>query len=264
MKRFLATAAAAVAGLVVAGPAAAEAGYTLGGGASVDNAVVTLVSNTGDTVTTNDWSDILFTGTGVTTFSSLTKLSAQFNVTDDACAGGSPRFAISFGEKTLQVYLGTLNTTTGEFVCTPNTWLDTGNLIGSTDARFDLTQFGGNFYGTYAEALALLGSQTVTGIRVATDAGWKFADKEQTVLLRDVEINNTTFFGTAQAKPKHAAQCKNGGWSSFTNPSFRNQGQCVKYVTHQRNAARKAEQRKKLEAQKSKAKAQKAKAKGRR
>lgn len=30
--------------------------------------------------------------------------------------------------------------------------------------------------------------------------------------------------------PTEKGQCMNGGWQSFNNPSFRNQGQCVKYV----------------------------------
>ncbi len=33
-----------------------------------------------------------------------------------------------------------------------------------------------------------------------------------------------------------AAECKNGGWRHFTNPSFKNQGQCVSFFVHQRNA----------------------------
>jgi Tol biopolymer transport system component len=32
--------------------------------------------------------------------------------------------------------------------------------------------------------------------------------------------------------PMSKAQCKKGGWRNFTNPSFRNQGQCVAYVNH--------------------------------
>src|SRR5437660_401357 len=33
--------------------------------------------------------------------------------------------------------------------------------------------------------------------------------------------------------PTSREQCKHGGWQQFTNPSFRNQGQCVSYVNHQ-------------------------------
>ena len=34
-----------------------------------------------------------------------------------------------------------------------------------------------------------------------------------------------------------ARSCKKGGWKSFSSPAFKNQGQCVKYVVHGRNAA---------------------------
>ena len=42
----------------------------------------------------------------------------------------------------------------------------------------------------------------------------------------------------AQGKADFARACKKGGWKTFTNPTFKNQGQCVKYVVHGRNAAR--------------------------
>jgi Tol biopolymer transport system component len=35
-----------------------------------------------------------------------------------------------------------------------------------------------------------------------------------------------------QPGPTSKAQCKKGGWRNFTNPSFKNQGQCVAYVNH--------------------------------
>jgi hypothetical protein len=31
----------------------------------------------------------------------------------------------------------------------------------------------------------------------------------------------------------NASDCKHGGWKTFTNPSFRNQGQCVAHMNHQ-------------------------------
>jgi hypothetical protein len=36
----------------------------------------------------------------------------------------------------------------------------------------------------------------------------------------------------APAGPTSKAQCKKGGWRRFTNPSFKNQGQCIKFVNH--------------------------------
>ena len=40
--------------------------------------------------------------------------------------------------------------------------------------------------------------------------------------------------------PTSKDQCKKGGWRKFTNPSFKNQGQCVKFVKHQRGKGNKA------------------------
>lgn len=48
----------------------------------------------------------------------------------------------------------------------------------------------------------------------------------------------TTIFGTTTPPttgPTNKDQCKNGGWKTFTHPSFKNQGQCVSSVV--RNAA---------------------------
>jgi uncharacterized membrane protein len=49
-------------------------------------------------------------------------------------------------------------------------------------------------------------------------------------------INDTTYdfeLGAGAAGPPTSkAQCKHGGWRNFTNPKFKNQGQCVSYVNH--------------------------------
>jgi hypothetical protein len=37
---------------------------------------------------------------------------------------------------------------------------------------------------------------------------------------------------TPVGPPTNKDQCKNGGWQTFNNPTFRNQGQCVSYVEH--------------------------------
>jgi hypothetical protein len=42
--------------------------------------------------------------------------------------------------------------------------------------------------------------------------------------------------GTINVPPTSTDQCKDGGWMTFTNPSFKNQGDCVSYVaTNGRN-----------------------------
>jgi hypothetical protein len=212
--------------LVVVAAAVAAGGFTLFGGASTENGHVKLVSSP-----TAPFSGIDFDVPAGTTFGSLTQLSTDFNVTDDDCKAGSPRFQINIDGKNVFVYLGPTPSFTG---CASG-WLSSGNLIGSSDARFDLTQFGGPFYGTYQDALALLGSHTVTGIQLVVDSGWAFADAEQTILVDNVRINGTTY--TFTATPRTSSECKNGGWKTFTELGFKNQGDCVSYVaTGGRNA----------------------------
>lgn len=211
MRRLLLLLVTALGGLALAGVAQA-ATSTLGGTAVVEDGHVKLVSNFADNpaTTTNDAGWVSFTGTGVTTFNSITNLGAHFNATDDGCKGGSPRFTIDFAGTTnnVHVYLGTYNAGSGTFDCALNTWLSSGNLVTSTDPRFDLTQFGGPFYGTYAQAQALVGGLTVDEIRFAVDGGWAFdpGDEEQTVLLRNVVINGSLFFGPQAPTGMNPAQ----------------------------------------------------------
>ena len=181
-------------------PSALAASGTLYGGATMSGNQVKLVSDLSDTSTANDFSGINFTNTSVTTFSMLTQLATKFNVTDDGCGGGSPRFQINFGIQNAFVYLAPSPTFTG---CAPNTLVDSGNLIGNNDpCRWDTSQLqAGTQCNTYAGALALLGSRTVTGIQLVVDSGWFFADKEQTVLVCDIRINSSTVFPCQSTQP---------------------------------------------------------------
>ena len=187
----------------VAAPAAFAATATPFGGATVTDGVLTLVSNTGDAGATNDASGAAFTGTGVTTFSSIATLATEFNVTDDDCKAGSPRFQVRVqtptGDKNVFVYLGPAPSFTG---CSANTWIASGNLIGATDGRFDTSQVqAGTQISTYAQALALVGSYPVTSISLVVDSGWAFTDKEQTVLARNAKINSSTFYTSETSPP---------------------------------------------------------------
>ena len=188
---------ATIAAALVLAPAAVAATATPFGGATVSGSILTLVSNTGDAGATNDFSGATFADTGVTTFASITTLSTEFDVTDDDCKAGSPRFQVrvqtpSSGEKNVFVYLGPTPSFTG---CSQNVWIASGNLIGSTDGRFDTSQVqAGSQVSTYAQALALVGAYPVTQISLVVDSGWAFDDKEQTVRIRNVKVNGSTFF----------------------------------------------------------------------
>jgi hypothetical protein len=202
MRRLTITAAALLAAAIVV-PAALAATATPIGGATTSGGVLHLVSNTGDAGAANDFSGASFSGTGVTTFSSITMLSTEFDVTDDDCAGGSPRFQVRVqtpsGEKNVFVYLGPTPSFTG---CSQNVWIASGNLIGSTDGRYDTSQVqAGTQVSTYAQALALVGAYQVTGISLVVDSGWALADKEQSVDVRNVKVNTSTFFTPEGPKP---------------------------------------------------------------
>jgi hypothetical protein len=260
MRRILVIAVVSILAAVFASGALA-ATATPFGGATVNDGILTLVSNTGDASSTNDASGATFTDTGVTTFSSITHLSAEFNVTDDDCLAGSPRFQIrvqtpSSGEKNVFVYLDPAPTISGG--CAVNTWLSTGNLIGSTtNGQYDTAQIqpGGNQVSTYAQALALVGTYPVTGISLVVDSGWAFTDTEQTVLVRNVRVNAATFYTGDTTPPTNgglnpAQACKKlrteMGATAFrlkygTNPNGANAyGKCVSAMARMTNDSARA------------------------
>jgi hypothetical protein len=236
MKKLLIAVACAVAAMTVA-PAALAADFTLHGGAEAGSGNVKLVSDLSTTTTVDNSSWIDFDTPAGLTFAGLTALATEFNVTDDGCGGGSPRFQVNVGGKNVFVYLGPSPSFTG---CTPNTWTASGNLVGTSDpCRVDTSQYvPGTQCSTWAAAVALLGPQPVTGIQLVTDAGWFFTDQEQTVLVRNVTINGKTYI-TPQEPSKDnpaklcAAQRSSLGTSAFselwgTNANDRNAfGKCV-------------------------------------
>lgn len=233
MRKSLALFSTAALAATVALPALANHSYTVGGTTENDAGVLVVES----TDTTGGHVD--FSTADGTTFSSLTTLSADYNVTDDDCGGGSPRFSIGVDQDNdgdrdgyVHVYFGPAPSFTG---CTQNAWVNTGNLIASTDARFDLTQFGGPFYGTHAQATALVGSGTITEILLVSDSGWMPADHETTIRFDNVTINGTVeaFDPVVEPAPgQNKDACKDGGWKTFNHPTFKNQGQCIKHFNH--------------------------------
>lgn len=207
MRTLMLTTVVALAAAAFAAPALAGTATPFGG-ATVEDGVLVLVSNTGDAGTTNDASGVGFGDTGVTTFASLTTLATEFDVTDDDCKAGSPRFQVEVqtaaGVKNVFVYLGPAPSFTG---CAQNTWLATGNLIGSTDVRFDTSQVqAGTQQSTYAQALALVGTLPVTSISLVADSGWAFDDKEQTARIRNARVNGETFYAPKAPAPLNPAK----------------------------------------------------------
>lgn len=167
----------------------------------------------------------------------MTSLALDFNVTDDDCFGGSPRIQLAMdtdndglSNGNIFVYLGPVPAFSG---CAAG-WQSSGNLIGSVETRYDLTQFGGPFYGTYANAIALLGTAEVLRVTPVVDSGWGFADLEQTILIDNLDVNGEIFEFTPP--PTSKDQCKDGGWMDFSSPAFKNQGDCVSFVASEGKA----------------------------
>jgi hypothetical protein len=151
-------------------------------------------------------------GAEITGVSGQSFQSASFTLASAAqCHGGSPRFNVV--------------TSTGLF------FLGCNNVTPTTNANGTVT------YTFTAATLAAAGQQ------VATPTGTiQFVS-----VLIDVEgtadLTNVTFNGKLQklapGTADFARPCKKGGWKTFTNPTFKNQGQCVKNLVHGRNAAKK-------------------------
>lgn len=203
-------------------------------GGNPDNAIQ-IVSDS-----TPGWGGVSFSVPTGLTFAELSTLSTDYNVTDDDCVGGSPRFQIKVNTgselKNIFVYIGPEPSYTG---CTPNTWVNTGNLLDAS-RKIDTSQLGGAFYDTYANALANFGTYPVVGISLVTDGGWASPDSEQTILVDNVAINSDvyTFDPVLVGPPTNKDDCKKDGWMTFNNPTFKNQGACVSYVVSNENAGK--------------------------
>ena len=152
-------------------------------------------------------------GAEVTGVSGQTFQSVSFTLASAAqCQGGSPRF--------------NLGTSTGFF------FLGCNNVTPTTNANGTAT------YTFTAATLAAAGQQvpTPTGTIQFVSV---LIDVEGTADLTKVMVNGKVQ-KLAPGKADFARPCKKGGWKTFTSPTFKNQGQCVKFLVHGRNAAKKS------------------------
>jgi hypothetical protein len=142
----------------------------------------------------------------ITGLTGQTFTSASFTLANAAqCQGGSPRFNIF--------------TTTGTFFLGCNNVTPTTNSNGTLTYTFDAASI--------AAAVLPFPTGTITGAEVLLDVQGSAAVSAITV-NGTLEVPAPVVSGTPTSK----SDCKHGGWKSFTNPSFKNQGQCVSYVAH--------------------------------
>jgi hypothetical protein len=84
------------------------------------------------------------------------------------------------------------------------------------------------FANCYSQALGSVGDPYPAGSGLfSQDAGASWA------LFSAFGSTDFPFQTYVLQPPTSKQQCKKGGWSKFRNPSFKNQGQCVKFVNHQ-------------------------------
>lgn len=154
------------------------------------------------------------TGTNAAAYGDITGLtgqpftSASFTLASAAqCQGGSPRFNIF--------------TTTGTFFLGCSNVTPTTNSDGTVTYTFD------------AATIAAAGGQVPFPTGTITDA-WVIVDVQGSADVSKITVNGTAEVPApvVSGPPTSKSACKHGGWKTFTNPSFKNQGQCVSYVAH--------------------------------
>ncbi len=155
------------------------------------------------------WASVLFMPPEPMTFNDVNELSSDFEMTEGAFGGSSPRFSllidwndshvIDEGDKYAFIHWGT----PPDYMDVPvrNSWYvdeqdpnwaernNTGNIVDVNDHRVDLTQFGGPFYSTIEEAKNLFGDKDVLQISLVLDGGW-LAD--QVLLVDNIKVRTYT------------------------------------------------------------------------
>jgi hypothetical protein len=77
-------------------------------------------------------------------------------------------------------------------------------------------------------------NNTYAGILLKSGSGWSSFDGNVDMLRVAIQNGSdiTYDFEPLVPPPTNKEQCKNGGWMTFNNPTFRNQGQCVSFTNH--------------------------------
>jgi hypothetical protein len=129
------------------------------------------------------------------TFAEIRELSARYAAVEGGHGGGSPRIVVGVDtdsddevDGNVSIYLGTPPSFDDE---ASEEFQSTGNLVGSSDLRFDTSQVGGTFYDDYAGAVELVGDADVGYVLFVVDAGWFFEDGVQSVLVTDFDVHKS-------------------------------------------------------------------------
>jgi hypothetical protein len=155
----------------------------------------------------------------------------DFTVTLEHVGGGSPQYA----------FANVLNG--GTFVCVAG--LNGTYTFGSGEPTTLRSQCGTGGTGTQPPLIPP-GTYRTTAPDDVTDSNlssawnsqsvagtWRLHVTDTNVLTRPGQfVLNTTWTWRLDIRVAGHGSCKKGGWRRFTNPSFKNQGQCVAFMNH--------------------------------
>lgn len=102
------------------------------------------------------------------------------------------------------------------------TWPTTGES-GSTEKTWD--QILSDYPGVRVRV-----TDSWLGLRVGEPYATGYTENLDKFVFGTADGTTTWDFEPLVGPPTDKNQCKNGGWQQFNNPSFRNQGQCIRYV----------------------------------
>jgi hypothetical protein len=153
-----------------------------------------------DTNTANDYAYMSFTPTSLT-FNTIDKLSTNYTFTEGDCHGGSLRWQVrTDSTHALFIYYGTPSEfgTGGVDGCNGmNGAVDQSgvNMIGSSDLRYDTSQYaGGTFYDNYEHAKTLMGTLPVVRASLVIDSGWQDAPNgDQRLNVSNTTVNDNLY-----------------------------------------------------------------------
>jgi len=134
------------------------------------------------------------------TFSGLTDVETQFNVTQGTCTGGAPRWVIHVSNPSnpkdtahFWVYFDNSHPGGG---CAPGAQQET-NIIGD-QSNSEWYVNNANTPSSYSAVKAQYGSWNLQNVEVAVDAGWgqgaQLNPNIQQVLLQNLKVNNASYF----------------------------------------------------------------------
>ena len=230
-RMFSVIAAGFVAALVLPAATFAATNYQLGGAAEIikpglngSGAAVQLTADKNlpdeDGEARNAGGNVIFDALEGANFSSLNTLSSDYRVDEGTCGGGTRFYTMLNNDADADPDANIVYYFTCESGLT-----NSGNLAEGTDqVQVEDYTAGTRSTMTLDEAKALFPNATILEVSLVSD-NINDAAGRQVITFDNVQINDQSFNFETKLSNKDA--CKNDGWRSSTDPTYKNQGDCV-------------------------------------